>query len=587
MVKVSDIIAEFLRANKIKVVFGIIGSANAHIFDSVQRLGYTRIVNMFHEQGAVMAMGAHYRATGKLAAALVTAGAGSSNAITGILSNWADSIPGIIIAGQESTNYLVDHKNLRMMGTQGFDSTKMVKDITKYSVTITDANKLIEKLNSAISATMKPRMGPAWINVPFNIQSQLIESNLEYFEQPTYTLNDINTEEINNIINNINNSKKPVFIFGNGIRHQIDRTFLIDFIETFNIPILLTWAVIDMLPESHYLNYGRFGLYGQRRGNFVVQNSDLLIIFGSRLSIPQIGYNTKDFAPNSKIILIDIDTDEVSKLSSIIDKHINADCVSAMPKIKTYLVKEKIEILEKSKWLQQCNYWKIKYPINQERDYHSEIEQQFINSYVFLDKLSSILQDNHVIVTDMGTALLSGHQALKLKSNQSLFTSLGLGEMGYGLPGAIGAAVACPDRPILCLNCDGGMMFNLQELQTIINYELPIKIIVFNNDGYLMIKHTQKLILEGRYTTVNKSTGIGLPNYCKLGNALGYKTMAIKTWDDYDKNIDYFLNCDGPAICEVFMNPEQEFIPKVKGIVGSDRKIHPTTLDNMSPLIEE
>ena len=209
----------------------------------------------------------------------------------------------------------------------------------------------------------------------------------------------------------------------------------------------------------------------------------------------------------------------------------------------------------------------------------------YINSYKFIDRLSDCMKDNQIIVTDMGTGLLSGHQGIRLKSNQTMFTSTGLGEMGYGLPAAIGAAFAGRGREVLCLNCDGGMMMNLQELQTIIQYDLPVKIIIFNNDGYLMIKHTQKMLFKGKLVSSNKKSGITLPDYAKVAHAFGFESYRINSWDQYDKTIKRFLNSKKQAICEVFMEPEQDFIPKVKGVVREDQTITPAPLEEMSPLL--
>jgi acetolactate synthase-1/2/3 large subunit len=199
--------------------------------------------------------------------------------------------------------------------------------------------------------------------------------------------------------------------------------------------------------------------------------------------------------------------------------------------------------------------------------------------------MSDYLKDDHIVVTDMGTALLSGHQNIKLKPNQTMFTSQGLGEMGYGLPAALGAALACPNRPVLCLNCDGGMMMNIQELHTIVENDLPVKIIIFNNDGYLMIKHTQKMLFKGDYVSVNKKTGIGLPKFDRVMPAFGYKYYHLKIWENFNQVMAYFINEPGPACLEVFMDPEQDFIPKVKGVLKEDGSIFPPPIEEMSPLL--
>ena len=212
-------------------------------------------------------------------------------------------------------------------------------------------------------------------------------------------------------------------------------------------------------------------------------------------------------------------------------------------------------------------------------------KDNYINSYQFIDKLSNHLKDDHIIVTDMGTALLSGHQAIKLKPNQKMFTSLGLGEMGYGIAGAVGAATACPNKDVLCLNCDGGIMMNLQELHTVVENGLNVKVIIFNNDGYLMIKHTQKMLFNGKHVSVDKNTGIGLPNFSKLFPALGYEYYKLEEWNNVDNSLNSFLNHNGPSILEVFMDPNQGFLPKVKGVPKADGSILAPPIEEMSPLV--
>lgn len=569
MKKVSDIIAEFLKFHEIDTVFGIIGSANSHIFDSINKLGYTKIVNVHHEQAAVIAMGAYYRASGKLSAAIVTAGGGATNAVTGVVSNWADSIPGIIISGQESSFYVKDHEKLRMYGTQGLNITKMLADVTKYAVAITEESDIHAELEKSLDITCDGRPGPVWIDIPFNLQSKLVESKEWSNKVETQTITDIS-----NLVDLINNSKNPVLLGGNGIRLSNSKDKFNTLVNALQIPTLLTWSGIDLLSNDNPYFFGRFGLYGQRAANFIVQNCDLLIVLGSRLALPQVGYDFTQFARGAKIVIVDIDDIEASKYKTHL--HIKANCKD----IIDGLLNSNISGL-KQEWLDHCNSLRVKYPWVS--DEHKD--NGYLNSYKFMDKLSDHLKDNHIVVTDMGTALLSGHQAIKLTSNQTMFTSLGLGEMGYGLPGALGAAIACPEKPILCLNCDGGIMMNLQELHTIVENEIPMKVIIFNNDGYLMIKQTQKLLFNSHYVSVDKSTGIGLPKFNKLMPAFGYSYYELRTWDNFDSIIDAFLNDPGAASLEVFMDPEQDFIPKVKGVPKEDNSILAPPIEEMSPLL--
>jgi acetolactate synthase-1/2/3 large subunit len=575
MVKVSDIIAEFLKEKNIDTVFGIIGSANSHIFDSIENLGYTKIICTHHEQAAVMAMGAYYRASGKLSAAIVTAGAGASNAVTGVVSNWADSIPGFIISGQESSGYLKSHSGLRMFGTQGFHAYKMVQDVTKYSNVIIDPETIQDELETLYNVSVSGRPGPTWLDIPFDVQSKQVEKReWKTINSKSLRLTDA-YHYVDELIKLINMSKRPVILGGMGVKLSGSKTKFQQFINSTNIPTLLSWSGIDLLPTQHKSHFGRFGLYGQRCANFIVQNSDLVIVLGSRLALPQVGYDFSQFARNAKIIVVDIDENELYKHNRTVK--INHDCGIILDVLLEKL--HRLQLNQINTWVDRCDKYRKDYPILSE-DYKND---NYVNSYSFINKLTANLAENEIIVTDMGTGLLSGHQACDLKENQTMFTSQGLGEMGVGLPLAIGAAFAEPTKPITCLNCDGGIMMNLQELQTIVQHQLPVKIFVFNNDGYLMIKHTQKMLFKGKYNAVNKATGIVLPDFKKL--AYGFDipyTRVDKIEDLYAINLKY----KGPCLIEVFMDSEQDFIPKVKGVaVANDDSIFAPPLEEMSPLL--
>jgi|3_EtaG_2_1085321.scaffolds.fasta_scaffold07450_1 acetolactate synthase-1/2/3 large subunit len=573
--KVSDLIAEFLEEKKIKVAFGVIGSANAHIYDSIAKRGYTQIINVHHEQAAVMAMGAYYRTNGEMAAALATAGPGVVNTITGIVSCWADSIPGLIISGQESTHHLKVHKHLRMQGTQGFDIARMVESVTKYATTIRDPSTTQNLLEIAYTAAIEGRPGPILIAVPFDVQSALIPRR--EWQEIALASYEAKGEDIQKIVECLKTAKRPVILGGHGIRLSNSTKQFSQLVARTQIPTLLTWAAIDILATDNPHLYGKAGIYGHRCPNFVIQNCDLLLVLGSRLAIPQVGYEIADFAPKAKLIVVDIDKDELKKYEERCEVTLAADCRDVLNK----LLKATLNYnFSKEAWTTQCDAWKRKYPLVM--DEHTDAG--FINSYRFIDKMSEQLKDDQIIVTDMGTALLSGHQGIKLKENHIMFTSTGLGEMGYGLPAAIGAAFGGNGREVLCLNCDGGMMMNLQELQTIIHYNLPIKIVIFNNDGYLMIKHTQQALFKGQYVSTNKATGVSLPDYAKVGAAFGFETYSIKSWEEFDE-FQMFLDSSNPSICEVFMHPEQPFIPKVKGVAQKDHTIISSPLEEMSPLL--
>lgn len=562
MVKVSDVIVQYLKANNIEVVFGIIGSANSHIFNSILEEGSIKLVSVHHEQAAVMAMGAYYRSTGKMAVALVTAGGGASNASTGILSNWADSIPGIIISGQEQSYYLNEYRDMRMFGVQGYDAVTAYENCTKTSQVITETNLHI-LMPFAFALTQEGRPGPVFLEVPFDTQSKMIEE-VEIRVTPITEIYPELSSDTDYILSALSQAERPVILGGHGVKLAKAEELFKQFVGDYNIPTVLSWSAVDLLDDKDPNYFGRPGVQGQRAANFIVQNSDLLIVLGSRLSLLQTGYRREDFAPYANIIHVDIDDTEINKFNG---KNIKADVGELLASLNS---KWKAEI-KIEKWITYCNQIKEKYPLVM-----PEHLADPTNSYTFIDKFSQKVSDNYTIVTDMGTALLSGFYGWRIKPNQKMFTSLGLGEMGYGLAAAVGAGFG--DRPVMCLNCDGGMMMNIQELQTIKTHNLPVKIIIFNNDGYLMIKHTQNMLFKGARTCVDKETGVTLPDYKKVAHAFDFEYFT-------EDRVDDFLAFEGQAIMEVFMNPDQEFIPKVRGMKLEDNTIQAGLLEEMSPLL--
>lgn len=572
MKKICDTISEFLELNNIKIVFGITGAANVYLFDSIMKRGFTKVVYVHHEQAAVMAAGAFYRASGNLAAVIVTAGGGAANAITGTLSNWADSIPCLIISGQESTGFIDDHDGLRMLGTQGFHVTESVKNMTKYAKCVTDKKDVLFHLEKAHHICTEGRPGPVWLDIPMDIQSSNIEDNMNHFI-PKEKLHDnnINPADLEKLISMIEGAKRPVIMAGHGVSLSNSKSKFKKLVEKLNIPVLLTWSGINILEHNHSLNFGTSGVYGQRRSNFIVQNSDLILVLGSRLAIPQVGYNIENFARDAKIITVNNDEGELKKISRCIPFH--ADCGHFIETLLNSNIENECE-----EWRTRCKKYSDDFPIIEQ--HHLEDDKTYDNSYVLINKLSDLLPSTDIISIGQGSPLPCTHQAFKFKDNQITFASNGLGEMGNGLPSAIGASFTNMEVHTILLDGDGSMMMNLQELQTIVGYNLPVKIIVFNNQGYLFIKHTQKMLFgKENYTGVDSDTGLSLPNFENIANAFGIPYLNTKR-----NTLQDFVNHDGFCIFECFMNPEQDLSPKVKGVVSDDGILAPP-LEDMSPLI--
>lgn len=591
--KVSDYIAKFLESNDIRHVFGIVGAGNAQIFDAITRLGFTEIICVHHEQAAVMAATTYYRMTGKVSVVLLTTGAGSTNGVTGVVSAWMDSMPVLIISGNENSRFTSPENPLRIWGVQGYDSTKMVEGVTKWTDRIMHPESVLDVISRAYSISRASRQGPVWIDVPMNIQAAPVNADnllpvkswqLDFKDYvPDVDSRIVNCNDgVESVLSILASSNRPVLWLGNGIRAAGAEHRVRELVESLGIPTLVSWQACDILDSEHPLCFGRAGVYGQRAANFVLQNSDALICIGTRLAIPQVGYDLTEFARAAQVAMVDIDPKELVKLGARIQVPILSDAA----KFIDQLLNEMAHSYPCSDWTNQCQIYREHYPVVGPE--HADMEDasgvKFINSYPFMQELEKYFHDDQIVTTDMGTALLSGHQVLNFKDGQRMLTSTGLGEMGFGLPGAIGAAIGA-NREVLCLNCDGGMMLNLQELQTIVHHQLPIKIIIFNNDGYLMIKHTQKALFSGRYSGSDEKSGVTCPDFSKLAYAFGIPSFQIRTWDEAKSILPQVQSIKGPVICEVFTHPEQPFVPKLSLVQQKDGSIISPPLEDLSPLL--
>jgi len=577
--KVADIIAQTLFGHGITQVFGITGAGNIQIFDALARHGGFNLVFTHHEQAAVMAANTFYRSSGKLALVLVTTGGGSTNALTGVVSSNMDSVPVLVIAGNEPSRYLSDENQLRIWGIQGFDSIKVMAPVSKLAMRVTDTSLVASTLIDAINVALNGKQGVSWIEVPLDLQSMRIVAQ-EVHKDFKRKIPSPTSDQIHSVVNALKSAKKPLLWLGYGIRSSKAENALIDFLEKYRIPFLLSWAGSDLIDNNHPLYVGKAGVYGQRHANLLLQASDYVLAIGTRLAIPQIGYSFEELAPEARIDLVDIDKHEVEKLGRRATEAIHSDAGLFL----SQLLKELPADLHRNypNWIEHISNVKVRFPLMSKEHIDSN---SFMNSYKVIDKLNGEFSENSVIVTDMGTALLSGFYGLKLAGNQRLMTSTGLGEMGFGLPAAIGAAFANPDKDVICLNADGGMMMNLQELQTIIHHKLNVKIFIFNNDGYLMIKRSQMALLEGRFVGVDKSSGLSCPSFESISNAFGIPYFKLRNWEDFESGFNEFLSSNGPSIIEIYMDPVQGFLPRLMTSASPTGTLVSPPLEDLTPLI--
>lgn len=578
---VSDVIAATLFENGITQIFGITGAGNIQIFDALARHGGFQLTFTHHEQAAVMAANTYYRTSGKVALALVTTGGGSTNAITGAVSSNMDSVPVLIIAGNEPSRYSHKDNSLRIWGIQGFDSVAVMSPVVKRATRLIELPEISCEVSRAILECKAGRPGVIWLEVPLDIQSLKVLSQDSYFEStPTSNSDPVLQLQITAVVNALRQAKRPLLWLGYGVKAAHAKQLAEILIEQLPVPFLLSWAASDLIENSHPRYVGKAGVYGQRAANLILQGSDYVLAIGTRLAIPQIGYSLEELAPSARIDYVDIDTTEAFKHGARITEAIVADAGEFIEKLLTEL--KQTEIQPPTTWLDHIAKVKEKFPL-------FDVEHQdtlgFMNSYRVIERLQKLFRDDAIITTDMGTALLSGFYGLEIKKNQQLLTSTGLGEMGFGLPAAVGAAFANPTKEIICLNADGGMMMNLQELQTIVHHNLNVKIFIFNNDGYLMIKRSQIALLEGRFVGVDKSSGLSCPQFSKVADAFGIPHFELNEWYDFNDQFDDFFSRSGPTICEIKMDPKQTFLPRLLTITSPNGSLVSPPLEDLSPLL--
>jgi acetolactate synthase-1/2/3 large subunit len=583
-IKGADAIAATLEQLGIRHAFGIIGAGNVHLFEAITRRGYTEIVCVHHEQAATMAVQTYYRTHGRLAAALLTTGAGSTNGVTGTVSAWADSIPCLCIAGNENSRYTFPDNPLRMWGVQGYDSCQMVERVTKYAHRVMAIDQVAFELQKAAHIALDGRPGPTWIEVPMDIQSARIDpAALAQFTPPPGVewIDAAVSAQIDGVLDALRQAERPVLWLGNGIRLAGAERLIAPLLEATGAAALVSWAGIDMVDSNHPQVFGRAGVYGQRAANFILQNSDYVLAIGTRLALPQIGYDLNELARLARIDVVDIDAADVVKHARRTRENVRCDARAFIDAVLARL--QDAPVAPKSAWLARCRAYEEQVPwVGAE---HADAPG-YMNSYRFMERLNRFFKPDQVVVTDMGTALLSGHQVLRFKDGQRLMTSTGLGEMGYGLPAALGVSFARDRGEVMCLNCDGGMMMNLQELQTMVHHQLPIKLFIFNNDGYLMIKHTQKSLFKNSdFVGTNRASGVSCPDFSKIAAGFGIPSFQIRHWDECDATLAAVQAATGPVICEVFMHPEQLFSPKLGVVARPDGTLVSPPLEDLSPLL--
>ncbi|MCL1941148.1 MAG: thiamine pyrophosphate-binding protein, partial [Synergistaceae bacterium] len=543
MIKLSDYVFDHIAKLGVKTVFMLPGGGCMHLVESLGANNDLRYICNLHEQAAAIAADAYAQYTNKLGVALVTTGPGGTNAITGVAGAWLDSSPVLIISGQVKTADLSVGRNIRQMGFQEIQIVDLVKPVTKYAALVTDPMSIRYHLEKAIHLAISGRPGPVWVDIPLDIQAAVIDENsLPGFEPNSETTQDEASrakisEQAGRAIEILNKAKRPVILAGNGIRLAGALDEFKSAINKLNIPTLLTWKAIDYLDERDPLFAGRPGAIGQRGANFTQQNSDAILIIGARLDHGQTGYSHVNFARGAVKIMVDVDRYEIDKMDMPIAEKINADAKMFLSEFVTQL--EKVSLADHSEWLSQTQKWKAKYPLITKEHWD---RSDHVDLYALVDALSGEMTcDDLLIPGSSGQCSELTMQAFKVKIGQRIFNTEGLGPMGFGLPAAIGGCIASGGRRVICVDGDGGFQMNIQELELLNRFQLPVKVFVLNNQGYGSIRNSQSNYFNRHFVASSPESGLTLPDTCKVASAYNLPTCRINGNDSLRGRIKEIL----------------------------------------------
>lgn len=584
--KLAKYVAEFMVEHGVHDAFTLTGGGAMHLNDAFGHQEGLHCTYNHHEQACAIAAEAYTRFTGELALVCVTSGPGGTNAITGVLGGWLDSIPMFIISGQvkrETTIHATDVP-LRQLGDQEFDIVSSVSSMTKYAHMIQDPMEIRYHLEKALYLSKNGRGGPVWLDIPLDVQAAPIDTDqlkgfdpgeLEEEENPVY--DESLTAEI---MEKIRTAKRPAIFAGTGIRLADAHAEFIELIEKLQIPVVTAWNAHDVLWNSHPLFCGKPGTVGTRAGNFLVQNCDLLLVLGSRLNIRLVSYNYKDFAKDAYKIIVDIDANELKKPTVVPDLPIHANVKDVMKA----LAQSDIDVTSEAheKWLAHCKKTEERYPATLPSYY--EVEKP-INHYVFTTEMFRQLEEGDDVICGNGAACVVTFQAAEIKPHQRLFTNSGCAAMGYGFPAAIGVSVANKEKRTICVDGDGSFQMNLQELQTVVYNKLNLKIVYINNSGYHSIRQTQTNLFQPPLVGVGVGSGLSFPDAEKIAYAYGIPFVRVESIQDMKDKFQTVLNTEGPVFCEVVVDPNQNFEPKLSSKVLPDGKIVSPPLDDMFPFL--
>lgn len=575
--RLSDFVANFVADLGIRHVFGVVGGAAMYLNDSFGHHEKLKFIPMHHEQAAGFAADCYGRINGR-GCCLVTAGPGSTNCLTAVAASWVDSIPIVYISGQVTSDTLLGNSGVRQMGVQETDIEALVKPITKYAITVRDPKGIKHILGMAVAMATTGRPGPVWLDIPLDVQSAEIDPDaLIGFHGFVNGHPEWSATGLIESIDALRTAKRPLIIVGNGVRLAGAQKQMLALIDLLRVPVVTSWSAADMVADHEY-HIGHCGLFGDRASNFTVQTADVILVLGCRLSIPMIGHNTKAFAPNAKIIMVDIDEAEIKK-----------------PTLKVWLgvkcnVKQYLEAVLREplfhgsmEWMLRCKNLLATYPVCDK----ACIEQDHdVNSFYFIQKLSRHLPDGAIVVLDMATAFTCTYQTARMKRGQRWVTASGHAPMGYGLPGAIGAHYAT-GKPVVCIVGDGGLQMNLAELAVIAYKKLPITVFVLENNGYLTIKLMQDNHFSRRVGT-DPDSGLSTPETVDVASCYGLRFAYVGNHGDLAGFLELWSEAQWvPSLIHVDMDPNQKLEPRVGTTKNADGTMSGGLLEDMIPHLSQ
>ena len=590
--RLADYVANFLVSKGVTDVFSVVGGGAMHLNDALGHNPNLHVTYNHHEQACAIAAEAYARIDNKIAAVCVTTGPGGTNALTGVVGGWLDSIPMFIISGQvrydTTARYALKYTEtpLRAMGDQEYDITKAVKHMTKYAEMLENPSDIKYMLEKAWHLATTGRPGPVWIDVPVNYQGCYIDTD---------QLKDYNPEEddkllpppvrvdtVKTVIEKIKKAKRPVFHAGYGIRLSGAYKYFRSVAEKLNIPIVTYWNAVDLIEDDNPLYCGRAGNMGDRPGNWAIQNADLILAVGTRISIRQVGYNWKTWARAAEVIMVDVDSAELKKPTIHVEMPIWADAKDFLEKLDSLTVGP---ISKSYDWINTCQRWKRDYPAVLPRQWAEN--GKTANVYAFVRYLSSCLPENSLTAVSNGACCVVGNQAYVIQKGSRMANNSAIASMGYGLPAAIGTCIGGGRKQTICLEGDGSIMMNLQELQTVLTNKLPIKIFLINNNGYHSIRITQNNLFSGhpKVGIGPESGDLSFPSFELIAKAFGYPYYSAHSNAEMKDVVNKVLDQDGPAFCEIFTDTKQVWEPKSSAKKLEDGTLISPPLEDLAPFL--